>query len=74
MLDIDKSESLVYDTKNNRLYEADLDKNDRDDEFTLLDEKTGTKIYLTKVCYIVGICISVMSSSVSTRRRKSEFS
>ena len=49
MLDIDKSESLVYDVKNNRLYEANLDRSDNEDEFTLLDEQTGEKIFLTRV-------------------------
>lgn len=48
MLDIDKTESLVYDIKNSRLYEANLDKNSADDEFTLLDEKTGERISLTR--------------------------
>lgn len=49
MLDIDKSESLVYDEKNNRLYEANLDNKDSGEEFCLYDEKTGEKIFLTKV-------------------------
>ncbi len=49
MLDIDKSENLVYDKKNNRLYEADLDRNALDGEFFLTDAKTGSKIYLTRV-------------------------
>ena len=46
MLDIDKSDTLVYDTKNNRLYEANLEKDP--DEFCLFDEKTNEPIYLTK--------------------------
>lgn len=51
MLDIDKSETLVYDTKSNRLYEANLGSNDPD-EFTLVDEKTGNKILLTRVSHM----------------------
>ena len=46
MLDIDKSETLVYDTKSNRLYEANLGKDA--DEFCLYDEKTNEPIFLTK--------------------------
>jgi len=51
MLDIDKSESLIYDAKNNRLYEANMDNKDSGDEFCLYDEKTGEKIFLTKVSH-----------------------
>lgn len=46
MLDIDKSDTLVYDTKTNRLYEANLEKDP--DEFCLYDEKTNEPIFLTK--------------------------
>ena len=49
MLDIDKSETLIFDPKSNRLYEADVTKDSSGDEFCLYDEKTGSKIFLTKV-------------------------
>lgn len=55
MLDIDKSESLVYDAKNNRLYEAELNGKDAGEEFCLFDEKTGEKILLTKVSIYISI-------------------
>ena len=49
MLDIDKSETLIYDTKSDRLYETNPEKGN--DEFTLKDEKTGENIYLTRVSF-----------------------
>ena len=46
-------DKLVYDTKSNRFYEAELDDKAEVAEFTLIDKATGQPILLTRVWFSI---------------------